>query len=321
MEGGIPDQEWAIDRCHSYGGWLATPQRAEEYEAILAFANMYSDNPISKNFTLLGGSDAWYETHWVWRDGPEIGRQFWLGNLPSYFRVNGTGHPIAGRYSPPLFLPEEANTGTGTPGDLMVFGPHPTYNYTVGDLGDGNWNISIIQCYACMFQLCSNVCNTTHTASFTGEVWPNCVCTCKPGWRGERCDIQFTSHCTADHSTIGGVAGPIADCRARGGHLASPQNHVQDDSLQSLGNISSVTFLVIGGSDEVEEGVWRWLDGPEKGEVFWRGYSPDTGYSPQPAYPWVAGNNTYANFAPNEPQAPDSPYTCLLYTSPSPRDS
>jgi hypothetical protein len=46
----------------------------------------------------------------------------------------------------------------------------------------------------------------------------------------------------------------------------------------------------LGGSDEAEEGTWRWLDGPEAGMIFWQG---DQNASPIPG--------VYENWDFNEP--------------------
>jgi len=59
----------------------------------------------------------------------------------------------------------------------------------------------------------------------------------------------------------------------------------------------------IGGSDQAEEGVWKWMDGPEAGTVFWNGGA--NGYSPNFAF-WntgepndVGNNEDYAHITDN----------------------
>ena len=290
--GSIPSLQWAVDRCHAFGGWLATPQSAFDDHAILNLSHAYYSTDV---FTLLGGSDAANETHWLFIDGPDKGRMFWLGALPA--ASGGNGHPVGGLYSTPVFLPEAE--GTGSSGDLLVFSPHPTYEYYTGDLPD----IASVACYACMYQSCAHVCNVSHTASFTGDFWPNCVCKCKPGWRGERCSVQFTSHCTGDAASFADIPGAIASCRSRGGYLAAPRSPIDDSAIVSLGNISTTVFTWLGGSDSTQEGTWRWLDGPKKDDVFFVGYGSDYGLpggsAPTPS-PWEA--TAYTNFPPYEPE-------------------
>jgi len=48
----------------------------------------------------------------------------------------------------------------------------------------------------------------------------------------------------------------------------------------------------IGGSDQAEEGVWKWMDGPEAGTVFWNGAA--NGYSPNFAF-WNSGEPNNVN--------------------------
>lgn len=52
----------------------------------------------------------------------------------------------------------------------------------------------------------------------------------------------------------------------------------------------------LGGSDELLEGDWRWMDGPEAGQLFWQGTNRGTanGYTDwHPSNPRNSGNEDY----------------------------
>ena len=51
------------------------------------------------------------------------------------------------------------------------------------------------------------------------------------------------------------------------GHLVTITSQAERDFIYD--NVTR-TFANAGGSDAVAEGVWRWVVGPEAGEVFWR---------------------------------------------------
>lgn len=59
--------------------------------------------------------------------------------------------------------------------------------------------------------------------------------------------------------------------RRRAGHLATITSQTEQDFLaESFGNLGG---LWIGASDRAVEGEWRWMAGPETGELFWLGNS------------------------------------------------
>lgn len=76
----------------------------------------------------------------------------------------------------------------------------------------------------------------------------------------------------AENSTYYGLQGYLATIRTL-------------DEALLVGEQSSGTGW-IGGSDEQEEGVWKWVTGPENGIIFWNGAA--NGYTPNFAY-WNDG--------------------------------
>ena len=308
----ISSLNWAIDTCHSFGGWLATPQNYEDDMAIRSAMVSVLGSIASNDYCLLGGSDAWVESRWVWVDGPEKGRLFWTGTLPA-----DGGAPIAGRYVPPTYQFSPEDTSSPDSGDLMVWF-YPSGVLRWGDVPD----FTSVRCYACQFQTCANMCNATHTASYTGDWWPNCVCKCKPGWRGERCDIQFTSHCTAGHAAVGTIAVPIADCHARGGYLATPRSFGDDTAILSLGNVTPtppgpLTYTLTAGSDSELQGYWRWLDGPEKGDLFYVGYAGSTSPAEVPLLSAPRYTNFYSSMQPHSSSTSEDPPYWPTWPSPT----
>lgn len=51
------------------------------------------------------------------------------------------------------------------------------------------------------------------------------------------------------------------------GYLATVTSAAEDAFLGSLSGLSAW----LGGSDAAVEGEWRWMDGPEAGQLFWQG--------------------------------------------------
>jgi len=70
------------------------------------------------------------------------------------------------------------------------------------------------------------------------------------------------------------------------GHLATITSQEENDVI--FGLLTATSWL--GGSDEEEEGVWRWVEGPEAGEQFWQGVASGS-----------AVNGAYENWHPAEP--------------------
>jgi len=54
-----------------------------------------------------------------------------------------------------------------------------------------------------------------------------------------------------------------------GGYLVTVTSAQEQDFLGKVLNELKIPKAWLGSSDKEEEGVWRWLDGPEKSQVFW----------------------------------------------------
>jgi alpha-tubulin suppressor-like RCC1 family protein len=76
-------------------------------------------------------------------------------------------------------------------------------------------------------------------------------------------------------------------CNGLGGHLATITSPEENNFVRAL---VTTDRAWLGGSDAAQEGIWRWISGPEAGTQFWQG-GPDG----QP----VGG--AYVNWAPGQP--------------------
>ena len=66
------------------------------------------------------------------------------------------------------------------------------------------------------------------------------------------------------------------------GILFDPANPAVDLGTISIAGVDASTWL--GGADAATEGVWRWVNGPETGNLFWTGMA--AGSAPPGAFAW-----------------------------------
>jgi hypothetical protein len=86
------------------------------------------------------------------------------------------------------------------------------------------------------------------------------------------------------------------------GHLATITS--RDEAEFVARQFGEMPQLWLAGSDEREEGVWRWTDGPEQGQVFWRADKSDALKQKERAYAdWMQ----YADEIRRNPRVQDEP--------------
>jgi VCBS repeat-containing protein len=89
-------------------------------------------------------------------------------------------------------------------------------------------------------------------------------------------------------------SGASAAASARGEYLATVTSQAEMDHIRGLQPGDQLAWL--GGSDAATEGTWRWVVGPEAGQIFWQG-GPG-GIAPGGAYAnWMANEPNNAPFA------------------------
>jgi len=81
-----------------------------------------------------------------------------------------------------------------------------------------------------------------------------CVEACKGGWEKNGDHCYFLSNETKNWFAA------ETFCQGEGGHLASVHSHAIGDFIWEKMNRTGVDFMWIGGSDNEEEGVWKWTD-------------------------------------------------------------
>jgi len=87
---------------------------------------------------------------------------------------------------------------------------------------------------------------------------------------------EYGGHRYMFYSTENGLAKASEFAQAFGGYLVTVTSAQEQDFLGKVLNELKIPKTWLGASDKEEEGVWRWLDGPEKSLVFWNS-NPDAG--------------------------------------------
>ena len=97
------------------------------------------------------------------------------------------------------------------------------------------------------------------TVNFAGtkeSCYDECVPSCKPYW------VEIDSHCYMWENFQVSWADAEEYCRKHGGHLASITSKATNDNISALLNTKheDLRSMWIGGTDQEEEGVWKWSD-------------------------------------------------------------
>ena len=149
---------------------------------------------------------------------------------------------------------------------------------TKGDSADGKWSASpesssTTDCVACERSPCTFTadCIDANTLAMKGDYYPNCSCTCKPGFGGKHCEAaiidngayisEFTVACSADvndRSISASDAASLCMTRGSGYGLATvPSVDVANKLLSAFNPF--VPAWIGAGSDG--NGEWSWNSG------------------------------------------------------------
>jgi len=90
---------------------------------------------------------------------------------------------------------------------------------------------------------------------------------------GER---EYGGHTYKVYSTENELAKAKEFAQDSGGYLVTVTSAQEQDFLGKVLTEFKIPKVWLGASDKEEEGVWKWMDGPEKSVVFWNS-NPDAG--------------------------------------------
>jgi len=119
---------------------------------------------------------------------------------------------------------------------------------------------------------------------------------CPDGWE------QFDRHCYLVVLTGATWANAEADCKTKGGHLASVHSVEENDFIHLL---YSSNWLWLGATDAVKEGTWVWTDGTALDYTKWTSGEPDGSYN-------CLGLNSNGLWYDNPACTSSVPYACKL---------
>jgi hypothetical protein len=105
-----------------------------------------------------------------------------------------------------------------------------------------------------------------------------------------------TANSLAAQSELAGVSGHLVTITSQ-----EEQNFVWSHAGESISVGYDGAAVWLGGSDAEQEGVWKWVTGPEAGTTFWQGAGPNGVYGP--AGSPVDGN--YSNWREGRYDAPN----------------
>jgi len=111
---------------------------------------------------------------------------------------------------------------------------------------------------------------------------------------------DYGGHTYKFYSTENGILKAREFAQASGGYLVTVTSAQEQDFLGKVLNELKIPKVWLGASDKEEEGVWKWLDGPENSVVFWNS-NPD------------AGVNSYTLWFKGEPNNIDNEHCSMLF--------
>jgi len=80
---------------------------------------------------------------------------------------------------------------------------------------------------------------------------------------------EYGGHTYKFYSTENGQQAAYDFAKASGGYLVTVTSAQEQDFLGKVLNEVKIPKAWLGASDKAEEGIWKWLDGPEKDVIFW----------------------------------------------------
>eukprot|EP00658_Telonema_sp_P-2_P014225 TRINITY_DN15402_c0_g1_i1.p1 TRINITY_DN15402_c0_g1~~TRINITY_DN15402_c0_g1_i1.p1 ORF type:complete len:365 (-),score=8.90 TRINITY_DN15402_c0_g1_i1:32-1126(-) len=203
--------------------------------------------------------DRVYTNAYAWEDGPRNGETLVMLVSPSAYVVNGYYHGF---------------TGSVTFGATYVLGIDSTGWKSLS-------STSTVTCAICASRPAIDVCDVAGTQTVVSGDWLSAAsCTCRTGYRGSDCSLQFQSYCDGPYGTLDAYD---AQCTARGMYLATPDT--QEEVWQVGRSIPQhlTVYYLLGGTKDLATGYWSWGYGPNKGRSFFDEVSR------QNVNYWVAG--------------------------------
>ena len=189
---------------------------------------------VDSSYFWLSLTDAGTPDQWRVQHGRMAGVPYWTGR--------GSGSCLLSGYKYPSYdfdgnfnclwgagEPNDADSPLGSNSEECVV-THAAYNHRMADLSCASTQIS---CYLCERTLCrkGTDCYAPNTREMRGENYPNCVCDCKDGAWGDRCQFPLavrqsnggaaTAHMShyatvCPPNPIGSAEEAATECRALG---------------------------------------------------------------------------------------------------------